>query len=111
MKKVTTRIKSFTVISVAKKEYNSIQLFICNLFGITPADESKIEMIIIIDYCKGICFYDIIELDNGVLLKIIDKSVFRGWIQAESITKVFNYKDKEFNPKEFTVIGSALDYN
>ncbi len=111
MRKVTTRIKSFTVISVTKKEYNSIQLFICNLFGITPADESKIEMIIIIDYCKGICFYDIIELDNGVLLKIIDKSVIRGWIQAESITKVFNYKDKEFNPKEFTVIGSALDYN
>lgn len=111
MKKVTTRIKSFTVISVTKKEYNSIQLFICNLFGITPADESKIEMIIILDYCKGICFYDLIELDNGIVLKIIDKSIIRGWVQAESVSSVFNYKENDFNPKEFTVIGTALKYD
>ena len=109
MQKQTHKVKSFKILGFNRTSYSKFQLWICKKFKITPAYEYKVEVRFDLDSFERMFYGDVIRLNNGISLKVIDKCITPNWIVAES-EGIINFKKSDFKPVFFTVEGTSISY-
>lgn len=102
-------IKSYKILQLKEKQYSKFKLWICKLIKVIPARQYSLEIRLDLDFCSGICIFDIIQINNGMKLVVIDKCVEPIWITVVS-EDMYDFDIERFKPTDLKVIGSVLEY-